>query len=88
MEALRALLQFVFRTSHSASTTSLPVQISAMTSSYSCTVSVESGTRPDDAQAHHVKDREGKLVSFKNPNPSFGIFNHLGFVQGLSMFIR
>lgn len=56
--------------------------------SYLCTVSVKPGTRPDDAQAHHVKDKEGKLISFKNPNPSFGIFNDLGFVRGLSMFIR
>lgn len=85
MGFLHALLQAIFRTRPGPS--ALPTQISAMTS-YSCAVSVQPGTRPDDAQAHHVKDKDGKLVSFKNPNPSFGIFNHLSFVQGLSMFIR
>lgn len=56
--------------------------------SYTCTVSVQVGRAPEDAKAHHVKDKSGRLVSFENPNPSYGIFRDLSFVQGLSMFLR
>lgn len=55
---------------------------------YTCTVSVQAGRAPEDAKAHHVKDKSGRLVSFENPNPSFGIFKDLPFIQGLSMFLR
>lgn len=64
--------------------------LSTMTSNYTCTVSVstEAGNAPEDAKAHHVKDKKGRLVSFENPNPSFGIFRDISFTQGLSMFLR
>lgn len=56
--------------------------------SYTCTVSVQAGEAPEDAKAHHVKDKFGRLVSFENPNPSYGIFRDLSLIQGLSMFLR
>lgn len=78
----RIFARILARPSHSNE----PVPI--MTSTYTCTVSTEPGSRPEDSKAHHVKDNKGRLVSFENPNPSFGIFRDLTFVQGLSMFIR
>lgn len=56
--------------------------------SYTCIVSVQAGRAPEDAKAHHVKDKSGQLVSFENPHPSFGIFQDLSFVQGVFMFLR
>lgn len=55
---------------------------------YTCTVSVQAGKAPEDAKAHHVRDKSGRVVSFENPNPSFGIFKDLTFIQGISMYIR
>lgn len=59
-----------------------------MPSSYTCTVSTEPGKGPEDAKAHHVKDKNGRLVSFLNPHPSFGIFGEMTFFQGVSVVIR
>ena len=41
-------------------------------STYNLTVSIEPGAAPDDAKAHHVTDKSGRLVKFKNPFPSYG----------------
>lgn len=57
-------------------------------STYTCTVTTQPGTAPEDGKAHHVRDKKGRLVSFENPHPSFGIFRTLTFVQGLSMYFR
>lgn len=56
--------------------------------SNTCTVSVQAGRAPEDAKSHHVKDNYGHLVSFENPNPSYGFFKDLSLVQGMSMFLR
>lgn len=57
-------------------------------SSYTCTVSVQAGKAPEDAKAHHVNDKTGRLVSFQNPTPSYGIFRNMPLIQGLSMYFR
>lgn len=57
-------------------------------SSYTCAVSTEPGKGPLDAKAHHVKDKDGRLISFVNPHPSFGIFGQMTFLQGVSLVIR
>lgn len=57
-------------------------------SSYTCVVSTDPGKGPVDAKAHHVKDKDGRLVSFVNPHPSFGIFGKMTFLQGVSLVIR
>ncbi|KAL1872065.1 hypothetical protein Daus18300_004434 [Diaporthe australafricana] len=56
--------------------------------SYNCTVSVQAGKAPEDAKAHHVNDKNGRLISFRNPNPSCGILGDTSLVWGLSVFFR
>ncbi|KAK2600872.1 hypothetical protein N8I77_010376 [Diaporthe amygdali] len=56
--------------------------------SYTCTVSVQAGKAPEDAKAHHVNDKTGRLVSFQNPTPSYGIFRDMPLIHGLSMYFR
>lgn len=85
MEFLRRLYVILFGASSGVPT--LPSEAWMMTP-YTCTVTTEPGQGPQDAQAHHVKDAGGKLVSFQNPHPSFGFFGQMTFFQGLSMFIR
>lgn len=65
-----------------------PAQAAPELTSYTCTVSTEPGKGPEDAKAHHVRDVNGRLVCFQNPNPSFGIFRNITFVQGLRMYFR
>lgn len=85
MHRLRMLFPKLSRTSHSVPR--ITSQVSAMTS-YTYTVSTAPGTAPEDAQAHHVKGHDGQIVSFKNPNPSYGIFRNINFFQGISMYLR
>lgn len=59
-----------------------------MPASYTCTVSTEPGKGPVDAKAHHIKDKDGRLVSYVNPHPSFGVFGQMSFLQGVSVVIR
>ncbi|KAL1858095.1 hypothetical protein Daus18300_010096 [Diaporthe australafricana] len=57
-------------------------------SAYSCTVSVQPGAAPEDAKAHHLKDKHGQLVRFQNPFPSYGHWRDETFLRGLYNFIR
>jgi hypothetical protein len=68
-----------------------PLQFSrniSIMSSYSCTVSVEPGTTPEDPKSHHVNDKFGQLVEFKNPFPSFGRWKDIPFLRAGSIFLR
>ncbi|ROW04827.1 hypothetical protein VMCG_04863 [Cytospora schulzeri] len=77
------LLSKVFaRPSHSIP----PLRV--MIPTYTCTVSTEPGKAPEDAKAHHIKDKNGRFLRFNNPYPSFGIFTNISFFQGLSMYFR
>lgn len=38
---------------------------------YTCTVSVQAGKAPEDAKAHHVKDKSGRLVIFSRISHSY-----------------
>ncbi|KAI0173955.1 beta-lactamase superfamily domain-containing protein [Pestalotiopsis sp. NC0098] len=45
---------------------------------YTCTVNVVQGKAPAGAKkAHHVYDDSGRLVQYKNPNPSFGNWHNV-----------
>lgn len=55
---------------------------------YSCTVSVQPGAAPEDAKAHHLKNKQGQLVRFQNPFPSYGHWRDETFLRGLYNFLR
>lgn len=55
---------------------------------YTCTVSVHAGRAPEDATAHHVYDKNGRLASFENPHPSAGTLLRSSLIHGLSVFLR
>lgn len=55
---------------------------------YTCTVSVHAGSAPEDATAHHVYDKNGRLASFENPHPSAGPLLKSSLIHGLSVFLR
>lgn len=57
-------------------------------SNYSCTISIEPGTAPDDAKAHHVKDKGGRLVRFKNPFPSYGHWKDISLLHAGFIYFR
>jgi hypothetical protein len=63
------------------------VSVLAMTT-YSCTVSTEIGAALDDAKAHYVKDKSGRLVLFQNPFPSFGRWKDLSNIRAGFIFLR
>jgi hypothetical protein len=46
------------------------------------------GVTPDDAKAHHVKDKSGRLVRFKNPFPSFGRWKDFSNIRAGFIFFR
>jgi hypothetical protein len=57
-------------------------------SAYSPTVLAHPGVAPEDAKAHHLRDKHGQLVRFQNPFRSYGHWRDHAFLRGLYNFLR
>ena len=54
---------------------------------YTCTLSVHAGNSPEDANAHHVHDKNGRLASFENSHPSAETLRDTSLIHGLYVLI-